>query len=156
MQCASQGMGFCAGGWENSLTLEITLSPLRQRLLPVFTRVLSPLLPRIQTCQLEQGRLSRWGIATLLYVPPGIAGSPWLQVLCGHVSQITQRNVSAVLLEKSAKHWRQLSMCVFVHPETWLKIMCGSYQIHILVNDMVLIFWFVWFINILNNSLNDT
>ncbi len=113
MRCGSQGMGFCGGGWENSLTLEITLSPQRQRLLPVFTRVLSPLQHRILTCQLEQGRLSRWGIATLLYVPPGTAGSPWLQVLRGHVSQITQRDVSAILLEKSAKHWRQHSMCVF-------------------------------------------
>lgn len=67
---------FVEEGWENSLTLEITLSPPRQRLLPVFTRVLSPLWPLMRTCQREQGWLSRRGIATLLYVPPGTAGRP--------------------------------------------------------------------------------
>lgn len=67
---------FVEEGWENSLTLEITLSPQRQRLLPVFTRVLSPLWPLMRTCQREQGWLSRRGIATLLYVPRGTAGRP--------------------------------------------------------------------------------
>lgn len=74
--CASQGMVFVEEGWENSLTLQITLSPQRQRLLPVFTRVLSPLQPCIRTCQREQGLLSQRGIATLALCPPGHCWQP--------------------------------------------------------------------------------
>lgn len=73
--------------------------------------------------------------------PPGHCWQPLITgVMWACQPDHTERCVSHSAGKVSRTLASALNVCIF-HPETYLKIMCGSYQIHILVNDMVLIFF---------------